>query len=128
MLVDASRSGLLEEIATLDCAARWNTSEGFSFSNIESKASEVMSPCMKTQLELMFFSCPELRSSTTITLLPEFSSSSTKWDPIKPAPPVTSAVFSLAINQVGQLLFIPYHTGTFLVFLLYSNTGRYLAI
>ncbi len=32
---------------------------------------------------------PEDKSSITVTRLPNFISSSTKWDPIKLAPPVT---------------------------------------
>src|SRR5262249_31797365 len=85
-LTAASWSGRRTEVWTSACAARWNTTSAAPAS-IPSR----MSPSTNLAAGWRKSRLPEERSSTTTTSSPRPTSASTRLDPMKPAPPVTTA-------------------------------------
>src|SRR3954453_8307823 len=72
------------------CAARWKQTSGPAASKTRS-ASERMSPSWSVASGSTFSRLPEERWSSTWTSSPRATSASTRCEPMKPAPPVTTA-------------------------------------
>src|SRR4051794_12099755 len=98
MFTSASKAGRFTDTRTSACAARWNTTSGFRCTMRSVIAGERTSsrwkenfllPCARASER--FASDPAERSSTTSTLHPSASRRSVSVEPMKPAPPVTSA-------------------------------------
>src|SRR5579872_2849448 len=101
MLTSASKNGLSTETGTEACAARWKITSGrrcrTSSSSPSPRTSRLwkrnplrpVAPAVLAQDRL--WSEPVERSSTTSTSWPSARSRSTSVEPMKPAPPVTSA-------------------------------------
>jgi hypothetical protein len=100
----ASKAGRSTERRTSIWAARWITTEGpasvitraVSSSSVTSTASS-SAPCSSAVAR--FAARPDDRSSRTWTDAPAASSASTTWEPMKPAPPVTTTFMS-RLNHV----------------------------
>ena len=88
-----SRCGSCTETVTLAWAARWKMTSGSARSATAAKAdSSATSTVSSSAAGLTRSARPEERSSTTTTRVPSATSESTRWEPMKPAPPVTMAV------------------------------------
>src|SRR5512143_1983409 len=95
MLVDSVRTGCSPTSFTPTAAARWNTTSD-SATSCSSSGASLAEPVKKVSASLpsrwaRLPRRPVERSSRTRTRQPQRSSSSVRWEPMKPAPPVTSA-------------------------------------
>src|SRR5919109_2345191 len=89
-LIAPSLAGSAVARRTSTCAARWKHSSGRASSNTSSSGSRMSASTSRTPSG----TCSRLpleRSSTTTTSSPRASSASTMCEPMKPAPPVTTA-------------------------------------
>src|SRR5215211_415555 len=87
---DASSCGRSTETRTSTCAARWQQSSGRA--SPKTSPSPSRTSCTTSRAPSGTFSrFPFDRSSTTVTSSPRASSASTTCEPMKPAPPVTTA-------------------------------------
>jgi hypothetical protein len=93
MLVSMVRTGLSTIWKTPTEAARWNTTSAWSTSSATCGAlKRASTTSLNFGLALsavMFSAAPVERSSKATTSWPSPSSSSQRWEPMKPAPPVT---------------------------------------
>ncbi len=84
-LISRSCRGSATDLRTSICAARWKTTSA------SVSIGSVIDPSISRAAGLTFSRRPVLRSSSTVTSSPRATRASTTWDPMKPAPPVTSA-------------------------------------
>src|SRR5580704_1016468 len=97
MLTVASKAGRATETRTSACAARWNTSSGRRRAMSSTTAGALMSrwwmvrarPAL-ARASARFEREPVEKSSTTSTSWPSTRRRSTRFEPMNPAPPVTS--------------------------------------
>ncbi len=95
-LMRASFAGSATDLRTSIWAARWKMTSGFARPTTSDTASasrmSISSSVAPFASALSRFSrLPVERLSTMVTSSPRSSSASTRFDPMKPAPPVTSA-------------------------------------
>ena len=90
-LTSASKSGRRTEVGTSACAARWKQTSGPASVNTLPSAGSRMSSSTRLAADATFSRLPELRSSRTTTSSPRASRASTRFEPMKPAPPVTKS-------------------------------------
>src|SRR4051794_11627997 len=95
-LTAASKAGSSTARRTSICAARWKTTSGRSVPTTVPIASTsvMLASCSRAPpptAASRFSRRPVERSSTTLTSSPRSRSASTRFEPMKPAPPVTSA-------------------------------------
>ncbi len=102
MFVSASNCGSFTERRTSICAAWWLTTSGRSCANTSATASaSVMETSWKLAPGLMFERRPVARLSMIETSWPSAMKRSTRFDPMKPAPPVTSIFMYVLRVMVG---------------------------
>ena len=82
----ASKSGRFIDVCTSACAARWKTTSAPAAIDPSR-----MSRSTNVAAAFTFSRLPDDRSSTTVTSSPRSTSASTRFDPMNPAPPVTTA-------------------------------------
>src|SRR5205085_3195827 len=88
-----SRRGFVTDLTTLDCAARWTMAAGrIALSTRWTESLSVISSTSSAAAGGTRSGSPVERSSTTTTRVSPARSASATWDPIKPAPPVTTTV------------------------------------
>src|SRR4051812_32959739 len=90
----ASATGSATEWRTSICAARWKTTSGLTRPNrssiaVASRMSDSTSSAPRSIAPARFSRLPVEMSSTTVTSSPRSSRASTRFEPMKPAPPVT---------------------------------------
>ena len=81
----ASYSGRFIDVCTSACAARWKTTSASTSNGTR------MSCSSRAAAGFRFSRLPEAKLSTTTTSSPRAIRASTRFDPMKPAPPVTTA-------------------------------------
>ncbi len=102
MLIEASKAGSAIDLRTSIWAARWKIASGRSRPAISSIAARSRMSASSSVAPLasacsMFSRRPVERSSTMIASSPRASSASVRFEPMKPAPPVTKALIEFAI-------------------------------
>ena len=96
--MSASMTGFFTDILTSGCAARWITASCSLPLKAATRASSRMSVCIKEKrfslaaslTPMRLSNLPVDRLSTTVTACPSLRRISTRLDPMKPAPPVTT--------------------------------------
>ena len=93
-LIEASKAGSATDLRTSIWAARWKIASGAapaatSATAARSRMSSSTSLAPFASAPSRFSRRPVERSSTTVTASPRASSASTRFEPMKPAPPVT---------------------------------------
>ena len=94
MFAALDRSGSSTERATEGIAASWNTTLAPAHARASSDASRML-PSIRSISSFAAARLPGLpveKSSMARTRYPRRTSSSVRWDPMKPAPPVTTTV------------------------------------
>src|SRR3954451_8774512 len=95
-LTPASQAGSSIDLRTSICAARWKTMSGRAAARAlrirsASRMSASSKPAPRDSATVRFSRLPVARLSMTRTSSPRSSSASTRFEPMKPAPPVTRA-------------------------------------
>src|SRR5579875_3854737 len=97
-LTSQSRCGSATETVTLDWAARWRIAAGRTASISRSSATRsLISTTARRAWAVTLSAEPVERSSITTTSAPVRSAASTTWEPMNPAPPVTTIVELVAL-------------------------------
>src|SRR3989442_9191370 len=86
----ASKSGCSTDTRTSACAARWKQTSGRTSSKTRPESPRMSASCTRTPAAT-FSRFPLEKSSSTCTSSQPASNASTTWEPMKPAPPVTTA-------------------------------------